>query len=166
MNAICKTLYDEKLYLDCDTVIRTDLTHVFALLKRFDIAISSLVIWENKFHRKTWKTKVPDAIVEPNTDVILYKSTGKMAQFLQDWKAAFYDFDYFNDQVTMREMLWTSDVQYYVLPQQYNKRMFEVSELIYTDQPKAKLFHLELLRPQKTRSCGGSQIRFGKRKNR
>ena len=49
----------------------------------------------------------------------------------------------------MREMLWTSAVQYYVLPQQYNKRMFEASELIYSDQHKAKLFHLELLRPQK-----------------
>jgi len=149
VDAICKTPYDESLYLDCDTIIRTDLTHMFALLERFDIAIASVVMRENKSHRKTWKTKVPDAFVEPNTGVILYKSTGKMAQFLQDWKAAFYDFDYFNDQVTMREMLWTSAVQYYVLPQQYNKRMFEASELIYSDQPKAKLFHLELLRPQK-----------------
>jgi hypothetical protein len=43
-----------------------------------------VVMWENKSHRKTWKTKVPDAFVEPNTGVILYKSTGKMAQFLQD----------------------------------------------------------------------------------
>ena len=57
---------------------------MFALLERFDIAIASVVMWENKSHCKTWKTKVPDAFVEPNTGVILYKSTGKMAQFLQD----------------------------------------------------------------------------------
>ena len=149
VDAICDTPYEQTLYLDCDTLIRSDLTHMFALLERFDIAIANVVMWENPSHRMTWKTKVPDAFAEPNTGVILYHTTGKMVQFLKDWKAAFYDLDHFNDQVTMREMLWTSDVAYYVLQQQYNKRMFEASELIYSDQPKAKLLHLELLRPQK-----------------
>lgn len=149
VDAICSSPYDQTLYLDCDTIVRSDLGHMFELLTRFDIAISNVVMWENASHRLTWKTPVPDIFAEPNTGVVLYRKNEKMERFLQDWRAAFYDFDHFNDQVTMREMLWTSDVHYYVLQQQYNKRMFEASELIYSDQPRAKILHLELLRPQK-----------------
>ena len=72
-----------------------------------------------------------------------------MEKFLADYREAFYALGSNNDQITMRELIWTSDVHYYVLPEQYNKRVFEASELIYTDRPRAKLFHLLLLRPQK-----------------
>lgn len=149
VDAICDTPYDETLYLDTDTLIREDISDLFDLLQRFDIAIARVVLWQRKAHQQHWKTPMPPAFTEPNTGVVLYRKTEKMQHFLAEYRAAFYDLGSYNDQITMRETIWTSDVHYYVLPEQYNKRVFEASELVYSDRPRAKLLHLLLLRPQK-----------------
>ncbi|MFY0623131.1 MAG: hypothetical protein JXQ89_15720 [Pelagimonas sp.] len=149
VDAIVETPYEQTLYLDTDTIIRDDLTDMFGLLDRFDICISGVVLWDRPGHKNVWKTKTPESFVEPNTGVILYRRTEKMNGFLEQFRKDFYEYGSSNDQITMRELIWNTDVQYFVLPEQYNKRVIEASELIYTDRPRAKLFHLKLLQPQK-----------------
>lgn len=151
VDAICDSPYDDTLYLDTDTIVREDITGLFDLLDRFDICIARVVLWHNPKHQKYWQTPMPPCFTEPNTGVVLYRRNEKMNQFLEDYRKAFYACGNSNDQITMRELIWTSDVHYYVLPEQYNKRVFEASELLYSDRPRPKLLHLLLLRPQKNR---------------
>jgi hypothetical protein len=150
VDAICDTPFEETLYLDCDTIVREDITPLFDLLERFDIALARVVLWHRDSHTQSHKVQVPGPFSEPNTGVILYRSqTPRMQDFLKTWRKDFYAYGSGNDQVTMRELLWTSDVRYYVLPEPFNKRVVEASELIYTDRPRPKIWHLPLLRPQK-----------------
>lgn len=94
---------------------------------------------------------MPEAFPEINCGVLLYRKNDATTQFFRDWSAAFAEAGFGVDQVTFRELLWNSDINFYVFPPQYNKRVFEASELIYSDLPRARIFHLELLQPQKNR---------------
>ncbi len=150
VDVVGRTPYDETLMLDNDTLVRADLSDMFDLLARFDIAIAGVYCWDRPTHQKTANIRLPHSFVEPNTGVVLFRKSDKMLDFMEKWRAAYHDFGSSNDQITMRELLWSQDVAYYVLPQQYNKRVFEASELIYTDQPAPRILHLTLLRPQKS----------------
>lgn len=150
VDCIRDTPFDQTIYLDCDTIVRHDLSDMFNVLERFDIGLARVVLWHRKTHSKHHAVEVPQIFSEPNTGVIVYRSdTPRMRAFLEDWHRRFYEFGNSNDQITMREALWESDVRYYVLPEQFNKRVIEGSEVIYTDRPKARIWHLPILRPQK-----------------
>lgn len=142
--------FAETLYLDCDTIVRANLDSMFDLLQRFDLAVAHVVLWNRKMHQQTDRTPVPECFAEPNMGVFLYRTdTPRMASFLAKWKENFDAYGGWNDQIMMRELLWSEDVRFYVLPEAFNKRVIEASELIYTDRPKPRIFHLKLLNPQK-----------------
>jgi hypothetical protein len=143
--------FDETLYLDNDTLVRTDITSMFDLLDKFDMCGSHVQLWHRPRHNKKWRVEVPDAFPEINCGVLLYRKVEATKKFFRDWSNAFAQAGFGVDQVTFRELLWSSDLNFYVFPPQYNKRVFEASELIYSDQPRARIFHLELLQPQKNR---------------
>lgn len=145
------TPFEETLYLDNDTIVRDDLGSLFDLLQKFEICGAHVALWHRPRHNKTWRTQVPDAFPEINCGVLLYRRSDRVFDFFRSWSRAFVEAGFAVDQVTFRELLWESDIQFYVFPPQFNKRVFEASELIYSDLPKARIFHLELLRPQKNR---------------
>lgn len=149
VDLLTETPFEETLYLDNDTIVRADLGSLFDLLEKFEICGAHVQLWHRPRHNKRWRTDVPSAFPEINCGVLLYRSSERVNAFFNDWSKAFVEAGFSVDQVTFRELLWESDIKFYVFPTQYNKRMFEASELIYSDQPKAKILHLELLRPQK-----------------
>ena len=141
--------YDETLYLDNDTIIRADLGSLFDLLQRFDLCGAHVKLWHRPRHRRMWRTDVPETFPEINCGVLLYRKSARTVAFFDDWQAAYDAAGMKIDQPTFRETLWNSDLRFYVFPPQYNKRIFEASELIYSDQPKPRILHLPILRPQK-----------------
>lgn len=143
------TPFDETLYLDNDTLVRHDLSGLFDLLHKFEVCGAHVQIWHRPRHTKTWRTKLPEAFPEINCGVLLYKSSDRVFSFLRDWSRNYADAGFKVDQVTFRETLWNSDIRFYVMPVQYNKRVFEISELLFSDQPRARILHLELLQPQR-----------------
>ncbi|MCT4558255.1 MAG: hypothetical protein N4A61_09365 [Pelagimonas sp.] len=143
--------FDETLYLDNDTLVRQDLGSLFDLLQKFEICGAHVMLWHRPRHNKKWKHDVPESFPEINCGVLLYRKSERTTSFFRDWSAAFVEAGFRVDQVTFRELLWQSDINFYVFPPQFNKRIFEASELIYSDQPRARILHLEILRPQKNR---------------
>lgn len=146
-----RTPYDETLYLDGDTLVRHDLTSMFDVLERFEIALAHVVLWHRPRHQKVWRTSPPDAFPELNGGVILFRKSDRVLTFLKDWREAYHSTENKTDQFTLRELMWLSDLRLYVFPPQYNKRVFEASELLYSDAPKARILHLPLLAPQKSK---------------
>lgn len=151
VDLLCDTPFDETLYMDNDTIVRADLGSMFDLLQKFEICGAHVQLWHRPRHNKRWKYKVPEAFPEINCGVLLYRSSDRVFDFFREWSRAFVEAGFRVDQVTFRELLWHSDIRFYVFPPQFNKRIFEASELIYSDQPRARILHLELLRPQKNR---------------
>ncbi|MDU8910140.1 hypothetical protein [Aestuariicoccus sp. MJ-SS9] len=143
--------FEETLYLDNDTMIRADLGSLFDLLEKFEICGAHVMLWHRPRHNKVWKTKIPETFPEINCGVLLYRKSDRTTAFFRDWSRAFVEAGFGIDQVTFRELLWHSDIRFYVFPPQFNKRIFEASELIWSDQPKPRILHLEILRPQKNR---------------
>ncbi|MCK0151481.1 hypothetical protein MWU54_15670 [Marivita sp. S6314] len=140
--------YDETLYLDNDTMIRADLSSLFDLLQKFDLCGAHVMLWHRPRHRRMWQTEVPETFPEINCGVLLYRKSAETEAFFDAWQAAYDAAGMKIDQPTFRETLWHSDLRFYVFPPQYNKRIFEASELIYSDQPKPRILHLPILRPQ------------------
>jgi alpha-N-acetylglucosamine transferase len=141
--------FDETLYLDNDTLVRADLGSLFDLLQRFDLCGAHVMLWHRPRHKRTWRTQVPETFPEINCGVLLYRRSDETTAFFDAWQTAYDAAGMKIDQPTFRETLWNSNLRFYVFPPQFNKRIFEASELIYSDQPKPRILHLPILRPQK-----------------
>lgn len=111
--------YEKTLYLDSDTYVYADVTELFDLLDRFDMAIA----------RNSYKNEIkglPDPWWEYNCGVIAYRNTPAIQEFLKDWERR-----YLNriekqvepeDQPAFAHALYNSDLDFYTLPHEYNVR--------------------------------------------
>jgi len=52
--------------------------------------------------------------------LILYNNTDQMKAWLKKLKVKFVEKNFFDDQFSIREMLWESTISFYILPPEYN----------------------------------------------
>jgi len=131
--------YDKTLYLDNDTTVLADISEIFELLDRFDIALS------HDLYRLTVSIDgIPESFPEFNGGVILFhKDTQE--EFLQAWRSKYESqieygrpdetvylekeadclselghFGRKHDQPPLREAIFDSDLCYATLPREYN----------------------------------------------
>lgn len=150
VNLLGQTPFDETLFLDNDTLVRSALGSLFRLLEGYDMAGAQVQLWHRERHQKPIQLDLPDAFPEINTGVLLYRRSPPVLDLLNRWALLYAEGPYGIDQPSFREVLWDSpDLRFHVLPPQYNKRLFEASELIWSEQPRTRILHLELLRPQR-----------------
>lgn len=108
------------LYLDADTRVLSDVSEIFQLLERFDLAAAHVPRRNHSQTRGVWRTPLPDSFPQLNGGVLLYKSTPAVGCFLERWRTAYHQAGIKKDQVTFRELLWESDLRLAVLPPEYN----------------------------------------------
>src|SRR5690606_24189743 len=84
------TPYDKTLFLDADTFVCDDVSELFVLLERFDLAVAQdtyriysydYAILKEHFH------KIPVSSPVLNTGVIVYKRSSAIDCFFADWAA-------------------------------------------------------------------------------
>ena len=122
------TRFERTLFLDSDTIVLAPVSGLFDLLERFDLAAAHDV-------RRTWdlirqgdRHETPEAFPQLNSGVFLYRKSPAMRAFLDEWARRFFaDETITRDQVILKDLLWESDVRFYVLPPEYNLR--RVTEL-------------------------------------
>ena len=121
--------YNKTLYLDGDTTIVEPIYEIFEILNKFDLTLCHAP------HRKIYEfDDVPDAFCEFNTGLIGY-NINNLDNFFDNWLEVYYDLKNninkdkiisysgkINDQPSMRKSLYTSDINFYVLPSEYNLR--------------------------------------------
>jgi len=132
-----KTPFDRTLYLDADTYIMDEISSMYKILNKVDIAV-----WMG--YKLTEINGVPDCFKEPNGGVMLYKANNRVNEFLSEWRKLYErqvqgDLDYeninkknvnsiedassfgkYHDQPPLRKALYESDITYHVLPPEYN----------------------------------------------
>lgn len=116
------TPYQRTLFLDCDTLVLAPLGDLFDLLDRFDLALAHDVRRLSALIREGHAEAVPDAMPQMNSGVMLYRRSPAMAAFLAEWLARYRQAGRPRDQVTLRDLLWASDLRFYVLPPEFNLR--------------------------------------------
>lgn len=131
--------YDKTLYLDNDIKVLSDISDVFDLLNRFDIALT------HDLYRLTVSIdRIPESFPEFNGGVILFHKDAQ-EEFLETWRSKYEsqieygrpnetvyldeeaeslnELDHFgikHDQPPLREAIFDSDLRHTTLPREYN----------------------------------------------
>jgi len=125
--------FKRTLYLDTDTYVIDDVTHLLALLDRFDMAVAYTAEG-----RGPHDPGVPPAFYEFNTGVLAWRASERMAAFMSDWEQTYIQWrehgDPFPvpgkgsssgraDQLAFRRCAWEHDISIFVLAPEYNFRV-------------------------------------------
>jgi hypothetical protein len=121
--------FENTIFLDSDTHITGELTHLFALLERFDLAVAFA-----PGYRGRDDPQVPFSFYEFNTGVIVWRTGDATRDFLDDWMDTYLqltrerpfptiDFRYGGyEQPAFRRCAWRHDIKIWVLGPEYNYR--------------------------------------------
>ncbi|AJE45463.1 putative nucleotide-diphospho-sugar transferase [Celeribacter indicus] len=123
LRAMPATRFARTLYVDCDTLFLAPLGDLFGLLDRFDCALAHDVRRDWELIRQGRDHVTPYAFPQHNSGVLLYRRSEAMLAFLAEWAARFFADDTISrDQVILKDLLWESDLRFYVLPPEFNLR--------------------------------------------
>ncbi len=136
------TPYDRTLFLDTDTYVCEDITGMFDILERFDIAASHNPGSRNDSVSGGYTAQnVPDAFPLYNTGVLLFADTPSVRDFFTRWsdiyERAKRETGSGLNQPAFREALYHSALQIGTLPSEYNLRVhYDGSVGFMTDSVK------------------------------
>ena len=139
-----QTPFDRTLYLDTDTAVRADISDMFRVLERFDVALTHEHRRLSPVRSKTWRTDIPRAFPQFNGGVILYGSSPPVKAFLDDWRTSFHEAGFPQDQITLRELLWLSDLRIATMPPEYNVRYIKYHYLWTKYEAESQILHLRM----------------------
>jgi hypothetical protein len=135
--SIIQTPYEFTLFLDTDTHIVDDISELFTILDRFDIAAPHAPI-------EHFISGVPNTFPELNTGVIVFRRNQMVERFFSSWRNLYTrnlkeeeTIGIFPDQPSFREALYNSDLRMCFLPHEYNC-MFGYPVFL---SGKVKIFH-------------------------
>lgn len=114
--------FERTLFLDADIRVLEDVSEVFELLDRFDIAMAHAHARNRAATRAVWTRALPDAFPQFNTGVVAVRRSPLTRALLQAWSDSYKSAGFRKDQVTLRELLWESDLRIATLPPEYNIR--------------------------------------------
>lgn len=120
IDAMIDSPFERTLYLDVDLFAVEDISDVFRLLDRFDIALAHDQERNSKHGRAIWRREFPACFPQFNSGVVAYARTEPVLTLLRAWRAAVHDNDLPRDQGALRELLWESDLRIATLPPEYN----------------------------------------------
>jgi hypothetical protein len=120
--------FDRTIFLDADTFVIGNITHVLELLDPYDLAASHAPA-----RRRYGDPEVPLAFCEFNTGVVAWRSNPRTAAFLESWQETYIAWRreppfplagqaLVADQPAFRHCAWVSRIRVMVLPPEYNYR--------------------------------------------
>jgi hypothetical protein len=128
--------YDHVIFLDTDTFVLDDLTPVFRMLERFDLALLQDV-------NRGWNYELPDVPVsfsEFNTGVVAFRKSAAMADFFGAWSQEYdkmrEEYGFVTDQPSFRRTLFHSDLRVAPLPSEFH---------FLGDMPNSTLWNVRLI---------------------
>lgn len=128
------TPYERTLFLDSDTYISEPVYELFKILDDHDIAFS-------QSPGRLSVTGLPDPWREFNTGVIALRNSEPTRQFLQEWhqlhESMLEEESQTRNQPSFTKAVHQSDINYFVLPREYNVRVIRFGYLAN----KAKIVH-------------------------
>lgn len=124
---IDKSPFQKTVYLDSDTLIVRNISDMFDVLDRFDVALT------NDYARKRLKytrlipeyAEIPYSFSEVNGGILAFNNSLETKTFFAMWREYFYK--YYKqtngwDQVSLRISLWRSNTKIHHFPFEYNIR--------------------------------------------
>ncbi len=126
LDCMAQTRFARTLFLDADTLVVAPLGDLFDLLERFEMALAHDVRRASDLIRAGLEEVTPYAFPQMNSGVVLYRRSPGVLDFLAEWARRFAASGQARDQVVLKDMLWRSDLRFYVLPPEFNLRRVTV----------------------------------------
>lgn len=114
--------FERTLYLDCDTLILAPFGDLFEILDRFELALAHDMRRGSDLVQEGHRERTPYAFPQLNSGVVLYRRSAAMVEFFAQWERRYRDAGRARDQVSLKDLLWSSDLRFYVLPTEFNLR--------------------------------------------
>ncbi|WP_176083257.1 putative nucleotide-diphospho-sugar transferase [Martelella sp. HB161492] len=119
--------FDKTLYLDCDTLVLRPFGDLFNLADRFDLSLAHDVRRRSALVQQGLEQETPYAFPQLNSGVMVYRKSAVMLAFFAEWARRYHATpEIGRDQVFLKDMLWSSDLRFYVLPPEFNLRRVTV----------------------------------------
>src|SRR5215212_7194081 len=143
----------EHLYMDTDIRVVADISEMFEVLDRFDIALAHAHARNRPETTEVWNIQIPEAFPQMNGGVILFKATPPVLELMREWQAAYHRAGFSKDQVTLRELIWLSDLRLHILPPEYNLRYEKYLSVWRPREAVPRILHFERFKykPKMTR---------------
>jgi hypothetical protein len=151
VDALPRTPFERTLYLDSDVRVVDDLLDMFRLLETFELAIAHVIRWHKPSYQQSWQHDLPACFPQHNSGVMLYRKSPAMLALFEQWRTNFHAAGLKVDQITLRELLWTSPLRYFVLPPEYNTRHYTIADRLFSRRPKPRILHLPEYNPKRRR---------------
>lgn len=110
------------LYLDSDVRVIDDLSDLFRLLERYEMAGAHVRYRSVPKRLRKNKLDLPQAFPQINCGVLLYRKCEHVDSLFQSWIDIYRDDGFTRDQIPFREALWLSEVKFYAFGPEYNMR--------------------------------------------
>ena len=119
---------------------------MFTVLDRFDLALAHAHHRQRRPEARN-RLDIPAAFPEYNAGVIMYRKTPEVVRMLEEWWRRFQQAaeTISHDQVTLREVIWLSDLRVATLPPEYNVRYVKYHLLWSRSEAVTRIFHLKAL---------------------
>lgn len=137
--------FDRTLYLDCDTLAVGPLGDLFRVLERFELAIAHDMRRNTPLVRQGHAHATPYAFPQMNSGVMLYRRSAPMQAFLTEWARLYRQIGVPRDQVALKDLLWSSDLRFYVLPPEFNLRRVTLLDAWEPGDARPTLIHTHRL---------------------
>jgi hypothetical protein len=138
---VSRSPFRETLYLDSDVRVTTDLSDLFRLLEKFEMAGAHVRFREKTKRLQSHAADIPRAFPQINCGVLLYRKCPNVDALFADWCRIYDEGGFTRDQIPFREALWRSSVRFYVFGPEYNKRYIPLSG--FGGEPPPKILHLK-----------------------
>jgi hypothetical protein len=122
LSCMAETRFERTLFLDADTMVMAPLGDLFDLLDRFDCAMAHDVRRASDLVQEGHAVQTPYAFPQLNSGVLLYRRSPAMLAFLAEWLRRYRAAGLARDQIVLKDLLWESDIRFYVLPPEFNLR--------------------------------------------
>ncbi|EYD70655.1 putative nucleotide-diphospho-sugar transferase [Limimaricola hongkongensis] len=121
IEALRRSRFERSIYMDADTVALAPFDDLFGVLDRFDIALCA----EQRRNDLRNRTQSPDgdvpaAFPQLNSGLVALRRSAETRAFLDAWHERVHRGDQKFDQLTLRQLLYVSDLRLHVLPPEYN----------------------------------------------
>jgi hypothetical protein len=121
-----ETPFKKTLFVDTDTVFLCSTVELFLLLDKFDLAYCHAP-WRIGSGENNRVQEVPECFPEANTGVLAYKKSEDFLNLVDEWEKIYSaqrntPIPPKHDQPAFRKALYSSPIDSYVLPPEYNLR--------------------------------------------
>ena len=153
MEAMANSRFERTVYLDTDVIALADVSELFTVLDRYDIAAAHMAYLNSIL--ASGDQGIPDSFPQLNAGVIAWKRSEQMRALLLEWSRLMHETGASFDQPILRRLLWQSDLRLAVLPMEYNFKCMTFLEVLDSRHRAPRLMHFsELNQTDKWRGEG------------